>query len=388
MKKILLLSALSLSLFGCGDEQGNTTNATTENVNTEQVAKAEETKKAIMPEEYLKDVAFTKNERGTVIFGNLQDMLANMTDYNIEDKTLKIISENPLSIQIFYKSVANQDTKYLKSDIEDRFINAIFKIFTHTNIDEISVEIIPIDHQTNKPLHKKFNLKTKITRAKALEILNAYSSAKVFDDLVNFAENEQYNVIGYSGSKLSLAIRDDKVREYVAKALTTGNIKIPIVDVQLPLDVNFTDIQVKLKKVFDLSLFDNDKRKLSDGSFEYSTTVSDYVKVYAIGDDNKVIKQVAVQFVLVNDQDIIDQSIGGVAVAMLATPNPDKSFRIVNTMLDKVGKKLKKLKKAEGSIEETKVVDGLTIKLKAYPQLGGIAFLTIEKLAKKEMVFE
>lgn len=40
---------------------------------------------------------------------------------------------------------------------------------------------------------------------------------------------------------------------------------------------------------------------------------------------------------LVNDQDIIDQSIGGVAVAMLATPNPDKSFRIVNTMLD-IGK--------------------------------------------------
>lgn len=87
-------------------------------------------------------------------------------------------------------------------------------------------------------------------------------------------ENEQYNVIGYSGSKLSLAIRDDKVREYVAKATYNGNIKIPIVDVQLPLDVNFTDIQVKLKKYL-IYLFDNDKR-LSDGSFEYSTTVSDW----------------------------------------------------------------------------------------------------------------
>lgn len=93
-------------------------------------------------------------------------------------------------------------------------------------------------------------------------------------------------------------------------------------------------------------------------------------KVYAIGDDNKVIKQVAVNLCWLTIKILlINQPVESSAVAMLATPNPDKSFRIVNTMLDKVGK-TKKLKKAEGSIEETKVVDGLTIKLKAYPQLA------------------
>lgn len=74
MKKILLLSALSLSLFGCGDEQ---------EIQQMRLPKmlilnrwqSRRNQKAIMPEEYLKDVAFIKNERGTVIFGNLQDML-------------------------------------------------------------------------------------------------------------------------------------------------------------------------------------------------------------------------------------------------------------------------------------------------------------------------
>lgn len=385
MKKLLIVSLLGLALTACDDSDKAANSETAKDeVKTEQIAKEEAKPKAIKAEDFIKDVTFTKNEKGTVIFNNLVEMLDEMTDYNLEDKTLKIISEKPLSIQIFYKTFGNQEKKHLIPEVQDAFISTVFRIFTYTNLEEITLEIIPVDNKTDKPLNKKFNLKTKVTRAKALEILNTYSAAKTFDDLVNFDENDQYNVIGYSGSKLSIAIRNDKVRDYVTTALKTGKIEIPEEDMQLPFDVDFTNIQVKLKQVFDLSLFDNDRRELADGSIENSTKISDYVKVYAIGNKDRTIRQVAVQFVFTNDNDIIIQSIGGISAAMLATPNPEKAFNVVQTMMDKISKKLKNAKE---TLEESKVVDGLTLKLKVYPQLGGIAFLTIEKLEKRKIQF-
>ncbi|QTM01911.1 hypothetical protein [Mannheimia sp. ZY171111] len=391
MKKQLLSATLiTLFLASCGDE----TPATTENQATTQtteqsqpVEKTEKKIKATLPEDALKDdgFAFTKNEKGTVIFEKVVDLFEYMGDYSLEDKDLKIVSQNPLHIQIFER-VAGDNADVI-DELQYKLIRDIYKVFSHTAVNEFTLEVIPVDAKTEKTTKQlaKITQKAKLNREKALEILQAFSAMTSFDDTVSFDENAEYTVIGLDKSKAFDKFNTTNLRPQIAKALKTGKVEIPEEEVQLPLDVDFTKIQVKLKQVFDLSLFDNDRRELADGRIEYSTPISDYVKVYAIGDKDqaKTIRQVAVQFVFSNDQQMIVHSLGGIGAAMLATPNPDKSFSAVKTMMEKAAKKLKKADK----IEEVAVVDGLTLKLKVHPSLGGMAFLTIEKLEKRKIQF-
>ena len=111
------------------------------------------------------------------------------------------------------------------------------------------------------------------------------------------------------------------------------------------------------------------------------------MKVYAIEKDKNHLVQVAVQFAFVNNADIVMQSTGAIAAAMLATPDPNKSFKIVTSMMEAASKKMKKSKNKDKA-EEVRLVDGLTLKLTVHPNLGGIAFLTIEKLEKRPVIFE
>lgn len=391
MKKQLLSATLiTLFLASCGDE----TPATTENQATTQtteqsqpVEKTEKKIKATLPEDALKDdgIAFTKNEKGRVIFEKVVDLFEYMGDYSLEDKTLKIVSQNPLHIQIFERVAGNNAD--VIDDLQYKLIRDIYKVFSHTAVNEFTLEVIPVDAKTEKTTKQlaKLTQKAKLNREKALEILQAFSAMKSFDDTVSFDENAEYTVIGLDKSKAFDNFNSTKLRPQIAKALKTGKVEVPEEEVQLPLDVDFTTIQVKLKNVFDLSIFNNGVRELANGDTEYSTPISDYVKVYAIGNKEKAVKQVGVQFFFSNEQDLIIQSVGGISAAMLATPNPDKSFKDVQAMIDNAGKKLKKSKK--DSIEEVKVVDGLTIKLQVHPSLGGLSYLTIEKLEKRKMQF-
>ncbi|HGO5823434.1 TPA: hypothetical protein ACK3JW_001102 [Mannheimia haemolytica] len=389
MKKLLPTTLIALLLAGCGDEPPT---ATAENQTTAQTQPVENTEKKIkatLPEDALKNdgIAFSKNEKGTVIFEKVIDLFEYMGDYSLEDKTLNIVSQNPLHIQIFERVSGNDDD--VIDELQYKLVRDIYKVFSHTAVNEFTLEVIPVDAKTEKTTKQlaKLTQKAKLNREKALEILQAFSAMKSFDDTVSFDENAEYTVIGLDKSKAFDNFNSTKLRPQIAKALKTGKAEVPEEEVQLPLDVDFISIQAKLQQVFDLSVFDSGRRELSDGKIEYSTPISDYVKVYAIADNNKekAIKQVAVQFVFTNDQNIIVQSIGAIGAAMLATPNPDKSFKDVQAMIDNAGKKLKKSKK--DSIEEVKVVDGLTFKLKVHPSLGGLSFLTIEKLEKRKIQF-
>lgn len=387
MKKLLPTTLIALLLAGCGDEPPT---ATAENQTSAQTQPAENTEKKIkatLPEDALKNdgIAFSKNEKGTVIFEKVIDLFEYMGDYSLEDKTLNIVSQSPLHIQIFERVSGNDDD--VIDELQYKLVRDIYKVFSHTAVNEFTLEVIPVDAKTEKTTKQlaKLTQKAKLNREKALEILQTFSAMKSFDDTVSFDENAEYTVIGLDKSKAFDNFNSTKLRSQIAKALKTGKVEVPEEEVQLPLDVNFTDIQVKLKNVFDLSVFNNGVRELANGDTEYSTPISDYVKVYAIGNKEKEVKQVGVQFFFSNEQDLIIQSVGGISAAMLATPNPDKSFKEVQSMIDNAGKKLKKSKK--DSIEEVKVVDGLTIKLKVHPTLGGLSYLTIEKLEKRKMQF-
>lgn len=378
-----------MAVMGCDDKstelsQSNQPKQTEVSaVNTEQ--KTSEIK-AVIPEKYI-DVPFTKTEKGRVIYKNPLDAFENGSDYNSEDKTLVINTKSPLKVTLKEDIGAALSVDDVKQLLEHRFILAVYQFFAYTNENEIEITLEPVK-EGNKPYGKGYKaIKGKITREQALKTLQTFSGMKDFDDYVSFDKDSEWVILGFTPSKKAQKFTSSDYQSQILNSLLTGKIDTPYEIVKLPIDVDFTNIQVKLKKAFDLSLFQNDSRTLTNGDKEYSTVISDFVKVYAIEKDKNHLVQVAVQFAFVNNADIVMQSTGAIAAAMLATPDPNKSFKIVTSMMEAASKKMKKSKNKD-KVEEVRLVDGLTLKLTVHPNLGGIAFLTIEKLEKRPVKFE
>lgn len=378
-----------MAVMGCDDKstessQSNQPKQTEVSaVNTEQ--KTSEIK-AVIPEKYI-DVPFTKTEKGRVIYKNPLDAFENGSDYNSEDKTLVINAKSPLKVTLKEDIGAALSVDDVKQLLEHRFILAVYQFFAYTNENEIEITLEPVK-EGNKPYGKGYKaIKGKITREQALKTLQTFSGMKDFDDYVSFDKDSEWVILGFTPSKKAQKFTSSDYQSQILNSLLTGKIDTPYEIVKLPIDVDFTNIQVKLKKAFDLSLFQNDSRTLTNGDKEYSTVISDFVKVYAIEKDKNHLVQVAVQFAFVNNADIVMQSTGAIAAAMLATPDPNKSFKIVTSMMEAASKKIKKSKNKDKA-EEVRLVDGLTLKLTVHPNLGGIAFLTIEKLEKRPVKFE
>lgn len=378
-----------MAVVGCDDKstessQSNQPKQTEVSaVNTEQ--KTSEIK-AVIPEKYI-DVPFTKTEKGRVIYKNPLDAFENGSDYNSEDKTLVINAKSPLKVTLKEDTGAALSVDDVKQLLEHRFILAVYQFFAYTNENEIEITLEPVK-EGNKPYGKGYKaIKGKITREQALKTLQTFSGMKDFDDYVSFDKDSEWVILGFTPSKKAQKFTSSDYQSQILNSLLTGKIDTPYEIVKLPIDVDFTNIQVKLKKAFDLSLFQNDSRTLTNGDKEYSTVISDFVKVYAIEKDKNHLVQVAVQFAFVNNADIVMQSTGAIAAAMLATPDPNKSFKIVTSMMEAASKKMKKSKNKDKA-EEVRLVDGLTLKLTVHPNLGGIAFLTIEKLEKRPVKFE
>ncbi|WFL71229.1 hypothetical protein P8T58_00680 [Haemophilus influenzae] len=389
MKKLFALTLCAMAVVGCNDKstessQSNQPKQTEVSaVNTEQ--KTSEIK-AVIPEKYI-DVPFSKTEKGRVIYKNPLDAFENGSDYNSEDKTLVINAKSPLKVTLKEDTAAELSVDDVKQLLEHRFILAVYQFFTYTNENEIEITLEPVK-EGNKPYGKGYKaIKGKITREQALKTLQTFSGMKDFDDYVSFDKDSEWVILGFTPSKKAQKFTSSDYQSQILNSLLTGKIDTPYEIVKLPIDVDFTNIQVKLKKAFDLSLFQNDSRTLTNGDKEYSTVISDFVKVYAIEKDKNHLVQVAVQFAFVNNADIVMQSTGAIAAAMLATPDPNKSFKIMTSMMEAASKKIKKSKNKDKA-EEVRLVDGLTLKLTVHPNLGGIAFLTIEKLEKRPVKFE
>lgn len=389
MKKLFALTLCAMAVVGCNDKstessQSNQPKQTEVSaVNTEQ--KTSEIK-AVIPEKYI-DVPFSKTEKGRVIYKNPLDAFENGSDYNSEDKTLVINAKSPLKVTLKEDTAAELSVDDVKQLLEHRFILAVYQFFTYTNENEIEITLEPVK-EGNKPYGKGYKaIKGKITREQALKTLQTFSGMKDFDDYVSFDKDSEWVILGFTPSKKAQKFTLSDYQSQILNSLLTGKIDTPYEIVKLPIDVDFTNIQVKLKKAFDLSLFQNDSRTLTNGDKEYSTVISDFVKVYAIEKDKNHLVQVAVQFAFVNNADIVMQSTGAIAAAMLATPDPNKSFKIVTSMMEAASKKMKKSKNKDKA-EEVRLVDGLTLKLTVHPNLDGIAFLTIEKLEKRPVIFE
>ena len=170
---VFLSTAITFSICSCNN---NTNNAKTENSKTDTEQATErpvETSASTMPSKY------------ATVFG----LIDTSADFSIEKETYKIISKEPIHIQISSKVVEGDLDKVITGLTKKDFVYVAFDAFARTNIDKITITSIPLKVDHNKPQAKgtyleKYKVSATVTRDKAKSIMQKYIKTSNFDDLM------------------------------------------------------------------------------------------------------------------------------------------------------------------------------------------------------------
>ena len=187
MTRYLILIFIALSLLSaCSEDiQESTTSASTQektkNLNAKEIMQN-------------KDVKYSINESGIVIFKNAHDMINTFNDYA---QTTKFNSDYDFVITIDCSQNDSENDKLIP--IRKAFLYGIYQTFAHTNAKEVSIEVRAMDSQTH---HLQNKIKATVSRDKALTLLHHYFKSDSFNDLVELSDNDEFRVKGYSSSLL------------------------------------------------------------------------------------------------------------------------------------------------------------------------------------------
>ncbi|MFQ1015812.1 hypothetical protein [Avibacterium paragallinarum] len=386
MKKLFSLTILALLVAGCDDSSPKQeTAASSEAVQTQQTPSEEVKDKAFQPESQIK-APFTKTEKGRVIFQNVIDLFEEKSLYSPDDNDIIVHSKSPLKLTLKEILPNGLEISSVKELLTDRFISDIYAIFAHTDINQVELTLEAVT-ENGKPYGKKTTIKGKIPRERALKVMQTFSAMKTFDDYVEQDPNTSYITLGFSRSENAKTFHSEKYQTQILNALLTGKISPPYEMAPQPMNVDITKLKNKLIEVSQsLGVTVKDESKtLDNGNTERTLSLSEITKLaFVLNPKGEVIK-VVTQFGFVSDQEYILQTLAAFGISVMATPHPEKSFKITTSMIDKIGKKLPK---TEGSITETQNIDGYTITMTVHKSLGGLSYLVIEKLVKQPVVFE
>jgi len=187
MTRYLILIFIALTLLSaCSEDiQESTTSASTQektkNLNAKEIMQN-------------KDVKYSINESGIVIFKNAHDMINTFNDYA---QTTKFNSDYDFVITIDCSQNDSENDKLIL--IRKAFLYGIYQTFAHTNAKEVSIEVRAMDSQTH---HLQNKIKATVSRDKALTLLRHYFKSDSFNDLVELSDNDEFRVKGYSSSLL------------------------------------------------------------------------------------------------------------------------------------------------------------------------------------------
>lgn len=178
----------------------------------------------LSPQEMIKDVPFTQNAKGTVIFKTVKDLLTEFNDYAPDDNRSQVISENPLVVRLTNIVNEGQNPDVTQVDAEHTLIYAVSQIFAHTKVNKMTLIINFMqlkDYMAGKYVVDKNikPLKYTITRKHALAVLKKYGVSS-FDDLTVSADTAtEDETIGESPSKAYFSLLKDDRRHDIANAL-------------------------------------------------------------------------------------------------------------------------------------------------------------------------
>lgn len=226
MKKFTLL-LLPLALIACGEPTSETAKEPTTTApsveKAESSANSTATQSALPDDEYKKQldsltdgVPYKLSSDGVVIFENVSDMMTAFNDYQY-DGQFKVSSDNPVHLELYEISTEANTKENLTYEQNKALIYGIYKSFTHTNIEQITVSAGVKDMQDpSKVIVKPVTLT--VTKEQALKALQAHTDAKDFKDLVADTSAD-FVLKGYSRSKISETLYKDEIQQAIINDL-------------------------------------------------------------------------------------------------------------------------------------------------------------------------
>lgn len=219
MKKFTPLLLL-LALIACGEPTSETTKEpTAQSVETTTPA----TESMMTDDEYKKrldslmdGVSYTLNADGVVTFDNVSDMMTAFNDYQY-DGQFKVSGDNPVHLELYEISTEANTKENLAYEQNKALLYGIYKPFTYTNIDKITVSAGVKDMKDpSKVIVKPITLT--VTKEQALKALQTHTDAKDFKDLVADTSAD-FVLKGYSRSKISEILYKDEIQQAIIKDL-------------------------------------------------------------------------------------------------------------------------------------------------------------------------
>lgn len=224
MKRFASL-CLPLLLIACGEPSTDTTKEPT-NPSVEKPepsANSTATQSTLPDDEHKKQLdsltdglPYNLNDDGVVIFENVSDMMTAFGDYQ-HDGQFKVSGDNPVHLELYGLNTKTNTKENLEYDQQKALIYGIYKSFTYTDLDKLTITAGVKDMQdTSKVIVEPATLT--ITKEQALKALQAHTDAKDFKDLVADTSAD-FVVKGYSNSKLSEALYKSKVQKAIIDEL-------------------------------------------------------------------------------------------------------------------------------------------------------------------------
>ncbi|MDO4897651.1 MAG: hypothetical protein Q3971_09860 [Moraxella sp.] len=222
MKKLIWLS-LPLALIACGEPSTDTTKEPTATAPSVEKAEPSATQSALPDDEYKKQldsltngIPYKLSGDGVVIFENVSDMMTAFNDYQ-HNGQFKISGNNPVHLELYGLNTQTNTQDNLTYNQHQALLYGIYKPFTYTNIDKITVSAGVKDMKDpSKVIVKPMTLT--VTKEQALKALQTHTDAKDFKDLVADTSAD-FIVKGYSGSKLSETLYKDEVQKAILNDL-------------------------------------------------------------------------------------------------------------------------------------------------------------------------
>jgi PBP1b-binding outer membrane lipoprotein LpoB len=122
-----------------------------------------------------------------VQFASVAEMIEDRADYAEENGSFKLVSAEPLHIQLAAQVVANDLPEVIQSEVNRAALYGIYRTFIHTRADSVRVTALPMEITLN-PYSARYLAEPKVdlvlSRDQALKAAQQLAGVVSFDDIV------------------------------------------------------------------------------------------------------------------------------------------------------------------------------------------------------------
>jgi hypothetical protein len=137
-------------------------------------------------------------------FKTVAQMVESFGDYSEEGRTFKVLSKNPLHIQLSPVVVGTESPEMMQNVAKMAALYGLFRSFIHTPCEEITVTALPktlvMGDGTAGNYLKQYSFTVAATRKTALGVLQSFFPGKTFTDLVDSQDQRTkiFDAISYA----------------------------------------------------------------------------------------------------------------------------------------------------------------------------------------------